>query len=88
MQVYDTWTPHYEYDGIDQDQQIGDTYGVDQGTNDFDDDRQNGVDDNGERETMPPYPKPIRGLKVTLRVIEKNSKQVRQSSVVKSAVPQ
>ncbi len=87
-QVYDTWTPQYEYDGIDQDQQIGDTYGIDQGTNDYDDDRQSGVDDNGERETMPPYPKPIRGLKVTLRVIEKNSKQVRQSSVVKSAVPQ
>lgn len=90
---YDTWTPQYEYDGIDQDGADGidtglDNDGIDQGTDDEDDDGENGVDDNGERETMPPYPKPIRGLKVTLRVIEKNSKQVRQSSIVKSAVPQ
>ena len=80
--AYDTWTPVYEADGVAQN---GTT---DQGTNGLDDDGANGVDDTNERDTMPPYPHPIRGLKVSLRLVEKNTKQVRQASVIHSFVPE
>ncbi len=54
----------------------------------MDDDGINGVDDDGEKETSPPYPYPVRGLKVTFRIVEKNTRQVRQSSVIQSFLPQ
>ena len=82
--LYDTWTPVYENDGLDQDGQ----YGVDQGTNGIDDGGTPAVDETAERETMPPYGHPIRGLKVSLRLVEKNTKQVRQASVIHSFVPE
>ena len=82
--TYCTWSPHYEIDGVDQDSD-GD---IDEGTNGIDDDDVNGVDDDGERETSPPYPFPIRGVEVTIRIIEKNTKQVRQTSVVHNTLPQ
>ncbi len=82
--TYDTWTPFYESDGIDQD---GDG-NVDQGTDGLDTDNANGVDDTAERETLPPYPYPIRGLKVSIRAIEKGTKQVQQTSIIQSFVPE
>ena len=84
--VFDTWTPFYESDGIDQD---GDGT-VDQGTNGVDSPPGggNGVDDSGERETLPPYPHPIRGIEVRFRSIEKNTKQVNQTTIVHSFVPE
>ena len=82
--VYDTWTPFYESDGLDQDL---DTF-IDEGTNGLDDDNINGVDDTVERETLPPYPYPLRGLKVTIRLVEKDSKQVHQNSIIHSFVPE
>ena len=39
------------------------------------------VDDSGERETSPPYPAPLRGMQIRLRVYEPDSKTVRQSTV-------
>ena len=94
--VYDTWTPAYESDGIDQDNAAVPLYRRvdptpltnaeanidDQGTNGIDDDGDNGPDDYNERETQPPYPDPISGLKVTFRLIEKQTGEIRQSSVV------
>lgn len=78
--AYCTWSPHYETDGIDQDGS-----GLeDQGTDGLDNDGINGVDDDGEQETAPPYPYPIRGLEIKFRIIEKNSKQIRQSTVVQN----
>ncbi|MDG2184331.1 MAG: hypothetical protein P8K79_01555, partial [Mariniblastus sp.] len=82
--AYDTWTPVYENDGIDQDNFAG----PDQGTNGIDDGGTDAVDETAERETMPPYGHPIRGLKVSLRLVEKNTKQVRQASVIHSFVPE
>jgi hypothetical protein len=92
--VYDTWTWHYENDGIDQ---YGDgidtnTDGipdqlVDMARNGIDDDNANGVDDIGERETSPPYPVPLRGVKVILRTYERDARQVREVSVTNSFVP-
>lgn len=82
--VYDTWSYYYEHDGIDQDGVLG----VDQGTNGIDDDSANGVDDVGERETSPPYPVPLRGVQVRIRVLEPETRQVRQATVVKDFIPE
>ncbi len=82
--VYDTWTPYYEADGFDQDM----VDGVDQGTDGFDTDGTNGVDDTLERETLPPYPYPIRGMQVSIRLVETDSKQVHQTSIIHSFVPE
>ena len=94
--VWDTWTPFYERDGVDQDQDLG--LGVDQGTNGINDIRPgalgdfpvatNAIDDPGERETIPPYFQPIRAMKITLRLVEKGTKQVHQVSVIQSFVPE
>jgi prepilin-type N-terminal cleavage/methylation domain-containing protein len=83
MAVYDTWSSHYENDGLDQDG-VG---GADQGTDGLDNDGNNGVDDVLERETSPPYPYPLRGIRVTIRAYEPSSRQVRQASVVGDFTP-
>ena len=81
--VYDTWSFHYEHDGIDQDNDGL----VDEGANGLDDDGQNGVDDIFERETSPPYPVPLRGMRVKLRIYEPDTRQIREASVTRSFVP-
>lgn len=92
--VWDSWSTHYEADGVD---------------NDFDgliDEFTNGVDDNqnglvdepdstvrpdgfmiGEQEAPPPYRSPLRGIKVTIRVMEQDSKEVREVTIVHEFVP-
>jgi len=80
---YDTWSLHYESDGIDQDGVLG----PDQGTNGLDDDNANGVDDVAERETSPPYDTPLRGVQVRLRVYERDARQIRETSVTRNLVP-
>jgi len=82
--VYCTWSFHYEHDGIDQD---GDGT-VDEGSNDFDDGGFSGaVDDAGERETAPPYPFPLRGIQVKIRIFEPDSRQIREVTVVQDFLP-
>lgn len=81
--TYDTWSTHYEADGVDQDGQSG----VDQGTNGFDDDSDGMVDEADERETSPPYPVALRGLEVRIRCYEPSSRQVRQVTVRHTFVP-
>ncbi|MFO0902971.1 MAG: prepilin-type N-terminal cleavage/methylation domain-containing protein [Pirellulales bacterium] len=85
---YDTWSFHYEQNGIDDDQPYGDTYGVDQGINGIDDDGAAGTDDPGERETSPPYPVPLRGLQTVIRLYEPETRQVRQTSITTEFVPE
>jgi len=48
----------------------------------------NGVDDHGERETVPPYNVPLRGIQVKLRVYDRDTRQIRESTVTRSFVPQ
>jgi hypothetical protein len=82
--TYDTWPQRYEYDGIDQNNSDGDgndTTGADEGTDGLDSDSMNGVDDIGERETSPPYTVSLRGIQVRIRVIDHDSRQVRQMTV-------
>ena len=82
--VYDTWTPVYERDGIDQD---GDGV-ADQATDGLDNGGTEAPDDDAERETRPPYPHPIRGIQISTRIIDKTTQQVQQSSVIQSYVPE
>jgi hypothetical protein len=84
--TYDTWSFHYEHDGVPQNA----AFGPDKGTNGLDDNPTTnpGVDDMSERETSPPYPYPLRGLRVKIRVYEPTSKQVRETTIVQSFVPE
>jgi len=91
--VWDTWSTHYEYDGVDND---GDGV-IDELTNGVDDNGNGLVDEpnhyfagavtTGEQEAPPPYRSPLRGLKITLRVMEQDSKEVREVTVVHEFVP-
>jgi type II secretory pathway pseudopilin PulG len=84
--VYDTWSFHYEHDGIRQ--PTAAVPGViDAGTNGFDDNGNGIVDDPDERETMPPYPIPLRGIQVKIRAFEPDSRQVREVTVVQDFLP-
>jgi hypothetical protein len=99
---YDTWTSFYERDGINQDDDnnnngIPDNGPpdltpppeiIDEGTDGLDSDGINGVDDPGERETSPPYPVDLRGIEVRIRMMDFNTRQVRQVSVVGDFVPE
>jgi prepilin-type N-terminal cleavage/methylation domain-containing protein len=87
--IYDTWSTHYESNGIDEDG----VYGADQGTNGKDDDTSTSavgygiMDDATEQETSPPYPVALRGLEIRIRVYEPSSRQVRQVTVRHTFVP-
>jgi hypothetical protein len=87
--VYDTWSTHYESNGIDDDSDglIDEgADGMDQPTIDTDNngvaDREDGVpDDPAERETSPPYPVPLRGIEIRIRCIEPTTKEIRQITI-------
>jgi hypothetical protein len=104
--VYDTWSFHYENNGVNEDNdgvlngqpvdltaQPTATVSIDEGTNGMEDfghylqngsivqDIRLGVDDSGERETAPPYDKPLRGVQVLMRVYEPDSRAIRQVRV-------
>ncbi|MEE2991366.1 MAG: prepilin-type N-terminal cleavage/methylation domain-containing protein [Planctomycetota bacterium] len=90
--TYDTWSVQYEADGLNQD---GDAF-TDEGSNGLDNpdpllaaNLQNpAVDDASERETSPPYPFPLRGIQISLRVLDPDSRQVRQMTVVNDFTPE
>jgi len=76
--VYDTYTSVYESDGLDQLSTPGWRSGPDEGTNGFDDNGIGGIDDVTEKELPPPYPFPMRGIQITIRVIEPDTQQIRE----------
>ena len=79
--VYDTWSTGYERDGLNQD--ISEDSLIDEGVDGLDNDGNGVVDDILEKETIAPYPHPLRGIEVTIRVVEPGgSQQIRQTSVV------
>ena len=51
-------------------------------------DTRHGPDDYAERETRPPYDSALRGLQVTLRTYERDSRQIREVRVRESFVPE
>jgi hypothetical protein len=96
--VYDTWTTHYETDQSNQEAapfyvsttptvpwdptwQLGVT---DQGANGLDENGINGPDDPLERETSPPYPYPLYGVQVKIRLYEPESRQIRETTVTRN----
>jgi len=85
--VYDTWSLHYENDGV---KQVGNVSGLvtDAGTNGFDDDGDGVVDGWSEQETQAPYPVPLRGIQIKLRVFEPDSRQIREMTIVHSFLPE
>ena len=70
--VYDTYSRHYDYDGP--------------ATDGFDSDGNGIVDDIAERAT-PPYPVPLRGIQIKIRVFERDSRQIREVTVVQDFLP-
>ena len=72
--VYDSGTNQYDNDGIDQDNVAG----PDQVNNGYDDNGIGGIDDVTEMELPPPYPFPLRGIQITIRVIEPDTQQIRE----------
>jgi prepilin-type N-terminal cleavage/methylation domain-containing protein len=75
--TYDTWSLHYEFNGVDDD---GDDK-IDQGTNGLDDNADLLPDNAPEYETSPPYPVPLKGIEVRIRVFEPSNQQVRQTTI-------
>ena len=104
LSTYDTWSDHYEFngisenndnmgtsDGIDNDRDnVFDEPGedlVDEKNNMIDDDSNGIIDDEDELETSPPYPVPLRGLEVRIRIYDTSTRQVRQVTVRHTFVP-
>lgn len=81
--TYDTWSTHYESNGIND----GGSGIVDEGSDGIDNNSDGQVDDLAEQETMPPYPYPLRGIEVRIRCYEASSRQVRQVTVRHTFVP-
>jgi hypothetical protein len=86
--TYDTWSTHYESNGLNED---NDSSGglplVDEGTNGDDANADGVADDPAERETSPPYPVALRGVEIALRCYDPQSRQVRQVTVRHTFVP-
>ncbi|MBL8828707.1 MAG: hypothetical protein JNM18_17130 [Planctomycetaceae bacterium] len=76
--VYCTWSTHYERNAIDDDRDgIVDNY-----TNGLDDPGSDpGVDDPSELETVPPYQAPLRGVQITIRAFEPDTRQIREVTI-------
>lgn len=76
--VYCTFSTHYENNGIDDDRDgIIDNY-----TNGVDDPGSDpGPDDPTERETVPPYPSPLRGVQIKIRAFEPDTRQIREVTI-------
>lgn len=78
-QTFDTWSTAYENDGDDQDD--GGSGDIDEGFDGLDNDGNGLIDDATERETSPPYPFPLRGIQIKIRIYEPNSGSVREVTI-------
>ncbi len=68
--TYDTWSTHYERNGVG-----------DWAWNDTDDDGDGLIDEFDERDTSPPYPVALRGLEIRIRCYEPSTRSIRQLTV-------
>ena len=75
--TYDTGCFDYENDGIDQNQNGI----IDDFTNGLDDNGIGGVDDLTEVEGPTPYPVPLKGIQIRIRVFDPDSRQIREVTV-------
>ena len=81
--VYDTWSTNYEAVGA-----VGLTGTPGRALNGLDDNNNGIVDDATETLTSPPYPYPLRGIQVKIRIFEPDSRQIREVTVVQDFLPQ
>ncbi len=92
--TFDTFTSFYERDGFYQQTVAGSggvrwtttttstgTTIVDRGSDGLDNDRAFGVDDAGERETLAPFRNRPEAIRVTIRIENTSTRQIRQASV-------
>jgi prepilin-type N-terminal cleavage/methylation domain-containing protein len=86
--VYDTWSLHYEADGITQGGGRPTVDAIDAASNGIDDDGANGVDDAGERETSPPFPHPMRGIMVKIREYDVSTRSTKEVSILHDFMPE
>jgi type II secretory pathway component PulJ len=100
--VYDTFSTHYESDGLDQPNganapaslnfpNLGFPSGdgvVDSMTNGVDDNNANGIDDATEYETIAPYPYPLRSIQIRIRTFEPDSRQMREVTLTHEFLPE
>jgi hypothetical protein len=63
------------------------TFSAGNANNGFDDDNSGIVDDPGEQITSPPYPAPLRGIQVKIRVFEPDSRQIREVTIEQDFLP-
>ena len=77
--TYDTWSTHYESNGVNEDSDTDSL--VDEGTNGLDDNANGLVDEPLENEVPPPYAVPLRAIEVRLRCYDPVSRQVRQTTI-------
>jgi hypothetical protein len=82
--TYDTWSRHYEsyYENPP-----GTVVYHGRGTDGLDNDNNGIVDDVAEYQTQPPFAAQLRGIRITIRVYEPSSQQVRQMTVVGDFLP-
>ena len=83
--VYDTWSLHYENDGLAEQNNLG---LIDSGTNGLDDNSNGVVNELAEYDTLPPYQTPLRGVRILIRVYEPSSQQVREVTIVQDFLPE
>jgi hypothetical protein len=81
--TYDTWSLHYEFNGLDDD----DDGVIDEGSDGADSNGNDIVDDTAEYETAPPYGAALRGIEIRIRCYEPSSRQIRQVTVRHTFVP-
>jgi hypothetical protein len=86
--TFDTWSLGYEY----WNSAISSSQSANQAFDGFDDGGSGvsgkyGVDNPNERMTCPPYPVPLRGVQVKIRVYEPTSRQVREITVAETFLP-
>jgi hypothetical protein len=87
--VYDTWSTHYEnvgLPGLTLDKYPAGGF-PGRSTNGFDDDGDGIADGDNEKITSPPYPAPLRGIQVKIRVFEPDSRQIRELTIVQDFLP-
>jgi hypothetical protein len=77
--TYDTWSTHYESNGIDDDVPLDGI--IDDATNGADDDGDNTPDDSDETETAPPYSRPLQAIEIRIRCYDPTSREIRQTTV-------
>jgi hypothetical protein len=75
--TYDTWSSHYEANGVDD----NGNGAIDEVANGEDDNNDGIPDDRLERETSPPYPVPLTGVEIRIRCIEPKTKEIRQVTI-------